>query len=266
MVASSRAFFHSIFALFIGIVASACVISRPAPESAEPITLPTARPTATKVPATRTAQPTATALPTATETARPAVNPIPAFPLTIGSTWVYSHTEYNEGIQNADCCITLTVISNQMVGDFFVAEIEQDQPFSPHWAPFLQGKGIGHFWYAVSQAGNIFVLPDLLPEDQIAEAYLAYRFPLDASGHWYHYAEDRKADSGFNATFSDGPQSYRSPAGDLQQCYWVVTQYNSGGTQEWVCDGIGFVANQYDHQGTPFGYATDLLEYSIAPP
>ena len=261
-----RALINTTIALGVGIAVAACVISRPESDPTQPIASSTAEPAATRVPATRTLRPTATALPTATKTPRPAVNPVPEFPLTIGSTWVYSHTEYNEGVQNTDCCITLTVVANQMVGDYFVAEIEQNQSFSPHWAPFLEGSGIGRFWYAVSQMGDVFILPEMVPASQIGDGYLAYHFPLDAGGHWYQYAEDRKTDSGFNATFSDGPQGFKSPAGDLEDCFWVVTQYNSGGTQEWVCYGVGFVANEYDHQGTPFGYDTALLKYEIASP
>ncbi len=266
MVVSRQVLWHAIAALCVGVVAAACVINGPVTVSTEQKSSPTVNPTATVVPATQTPQPTATALPTATETPRPAINPLPEFPLTMGSTWVYSHTEYNVGVQTTDCCITLTVVSNQMVWDYFVAEIEQDQAFASEWPPFLPGVGKANFWYAISPSGEVYFLTRLVNVDFIPSAYLMYRFPLDQKGYWYHSAQDRQADSGFNYTFAEGPQEFTTPAGVMDRCYWVATPYNSGGVQEWVCEGVGFVENKYDHNGTPYGYETVLLSYEIMSP
>jgi len=265
MVISRNGLIHVFVALTAGMAIAGCAIaSLQATPTNTPA--PTDVPTSTAVPATSTVMPTRTPTAQPTETEVPAVNPIPDFPLEIGSIWVYSYTEYFDGETNTRCCITLEVTANQMVGDFFVAEIEQNQTFVPEWPPFESGAGKSHFWYALSQAGEVYYLPDLLPEGEIAEAYLAYLFPLGQSGCWYHYHEDRVADTGYNCTFSDGPQEFLTPAGSLPQCYWVVTPYNNGGEQEWLCEGVGFAGNQFDHQGTPFGYETALLEYRVELP
>jgi hypothetical protein len=57
----------------------------------------------------------------------------------------------------------------------------------------------------------------------------------------------------------------QTPAGRFEHCYRMVDFYNSGGVRQWLCDGVGIVAQQYDHAGSQFGFKQELIKYSIAP-
>ena len=60
-----------------------------------------------------------------------------------------------------------------------------------------------------------------------------------------------------------GPVDKRTPTGDFENCFEILTSYVSGGTVSWFCLGVGLVSAEYDHQGTPYGYRTVLIDYSL---
>jgi hypothetical protein len=193
------------------------------------------------------------------------INPINDFPLTIGSYWVYSHTEYSEDYASTNCCITIVVVDNQMQGPYFLAKLKRDLSFVPQWAPFGLNDGPGEFWYALDGRGHVYYLADMAEIDKIEDATLAFVFPLESTECWFRSPDDWNA-LGDHCTFFAGPQTHATPAGVFEDCYGSVTPYLSGNTYEIVCKGIGYVAAQYDHWGSPFGYETTLLEYRIARP
>ena len=193
----------------------------------------------------------------------PAVNPLNDFPLTTGSYWIYKHMEYWED-QEESGSIKVTVVDNQMKGSYFVAKLKVEQMFTAQWAPIGLGDGTNEFWYAIDERGHVYSLPHL-PDDDIQDSILAYVFPLGVTDCWFRSADLWNA-FGENCTFSEGPQVYETPAGVFGNCFWIVTPYLSGNIQDWVCNGIGYVGAKYDHNGSPFGYETTLLEYRIAPP
>jgi hypothetical protein len=192
------------------------------------------------------------------------VNTLNDFPLTIGSTWKYSHMEYRED-QKKSGFVSVTVVGNQRIGGFFLAQLKVEQSFDPQWLPIGLGDGANEFWYAIDERGHVYYLPDLADVDMIEGSTLAYVFPLGLPDCWFRSADLWNA-FGDHCTFSEGPQEYETPAGSFSDCFWIVTPYLSGNAQDWVCNGVGYAGAKYDHYGSPFGYETTLLEYKIASP
>jgi hypothetical protein len=186
------------------------------------------------------------------------------FPLAAGSYWVYSHHEYWEN-QTETGIITATIVENKVYDSLFMARWSVEQSNPAQWVPLGLGEGAAEFWYALDERGQLFLLPDLESADQLEQATLAYLLPFVRVGCWFRSPESWNA-LGENCTMSEGPQERHTPAGVFSECYWIVTPYLSGGTQEWVCRGVGFAGAKYDHIGSPFGYETTLLEYRIGPP
>lgn len=190
------------------------------------------------------------------------MNPINDFPLTIGSYWKYSYMEYRED-QKESGFVSVTVMDNQRIGSFFLAQLKVEQSFAPQMVPIGLGGGANEFWYVIDERGHVYYLSDLPNVDMIERSTLAYVFPLGDPDCWFRSADLWNAFDE-NCTFSEGPQEYETPAGRFSDCFWIVTPYLSGNVQDWICNGIGYVGAKYDHYGSPFGYETTLLEYKIA--
>lgn len=52
-------------------------------------------------------------------------------------------------------------------------------------------------------------------------------------------------------------------ATDCSECFLLVTWYNPGAYWEYLCPGVGVVGSFWHHQGTPFGEARYLIDYTI---
>jgi len=52
-------------------------------------------------------------------------------------------------------------------------------------------------------------------------------------------------------------------ATDCSECFLLVTWDNPGAYREWLCPGIGVVGGFWHHQGTPFGEAAYLVDYTL---
>jgi hypothetical protein len=222
----------------------------------------TTQPSSTPMPTTQTLTAMPTGQPRSNPTTIPEVNPLNDFPLTIGSYWKYSHLEYWEDKKESGF-VSVTVVDNQWIGAFFLAQLKVEQSFVPQWMPIGLGDGANEFWYAIDEHGHVYNLPDLPDVGRIERSTLAYVFPLGAPDCWFRSADLWNA-FGENCTFSEGPHEHETPAGTFSDCFWIVTPYLSGNVHDWVCNGIGYVGAKYDHYGSPFGYETTLLEYKIA--
>jgi hypothetical protein len=53
------------------------------------------------------------------------------------------------------------------------------------------------------------------------------------------------------------------PAGIFKDCFMIDTAYLNGPMLAWFCPEFGVVAEKFDHNGTPFGYYSVLMSYSI---
>jgi hypothetical protein len=193
-----------------------------------------------------------------------ALNPVSDFPLSPGSSWTYSYSEYwEEQVQAGQ--VTVSVVENRMLGDHFLARLTVESSYSAQWTPLGLGQGASEFWYALDEQGRVYFLQDLSQAEDLKDSILAFQFPLDAEECWFRSPDLWNA-FGDQCTYTDGPHIIKTPAGSFQDCFLIVTPYLSGNTIDWVCKEVGFAAARYDHLGSPFGYEATLLEYRIAPP
>jgi hypothetical protein len=188
----------------------------------------------------------------------PALNPVSDFPLSPGSYWVYSHIEYvGEEIEAGR--FKVTVVGNQRLGSYFLAQMKVENSFDPQWAPVGLGAGATDFWYAIDELGRVYFLRDLPKAEELENYSPAYKFPLATM----------ECVPGFlceNYPISEGSHIIETPAGVFRDCYKIITYFLSGSPVDWVCNGLGFAAGRYEHYSTGRGYETTLLEYWIAPP
>ena len=60
-------------------------------------------------------------------------------------------------------------------------------------------------------------------------------------------------------------ESYSTQAGKYEPCYQMSDFYNSGSPIQVFCDGVGIVAEKFDHAGSRFGYSKELIQFSVPP-
>ncbi len=205
--------------------------------------------------------------------------PLAEFPLANGTTWVYSYDAYDTspanptGITTATYLFTDKVIDTQSVPPFFVAHVQHVEHLvkaAPDWVdtgPIRPDE----FWYVVNGQQVYTSPPPLdLTKIQLDDSFLAYAFPLVVGKSWCPYTylkgvrvQDCTA-SGRKSVVSQ--ESHITPAGDFTQCYKITEDFNSGGVTQWFCNGIGVVAEKYDHAGTRFGFQESLVNYSKGSP
>jgi hypothetical protein len=195
--------------------------------------------------------------------------PLGGFPFPVGTTWVYSHSEYEQAIGDPNEIITATRVLTETV-----ARVEGDTPslsfmhersvsdikIPPEWwsSSVLDS---GSYWYRIE--GNR-VLSVQYPYSR--EGFPLYEFPLGAGRGWC--PEDPPPATnptcslmGKRTVRRQGP--YTTAVGTFDPCYEIVEEYNSGGIFEWFCDGIGVVARKYDHAGSRFGYEDTLIRFAL---
>ncbi len=197
------------------------------------------------------------------------------FPLTKGTTWVYSYEEYEPDpntpthTTTATFLITNTVTATQWVRSYFIAHVQHQENLikaDPGWGE-TGPRRAGEFWYVVDgqrvyeslQALDLAKFqPDYLP--------LVFDFPLTPGKRWCPQTilmGQKVLDCAYSGEISVGsPTSYNSEAGTFAQCYQLTQNFTSGPIIQWFCSGIGIVAEKYDHAGTRFGFRNNLLRYS----
>lgn len=256
-------FSKRIFASIFLMLTSCTVSTQPATTHVETVTPPepsiTPQPTLfpSSAPAVRPAlKPTLTLIPIA--------NPISEFPLTVGSYWVYSGSWYEEEQKTVWCCVTVTVVKNEMQPSFFLAKLKVERTLASGILPPNVKEQTWSYWLVINDKAEVFILTDPPRLSKLDNASLAYVFPLGKGQPcWYSDPVARANNSGDHCTWSEGPIEKDTPAGIFQDCYWIVTPFLSGGAQEWFCYGVGPIGNKYDHIGSKFGDESYLIEYHI---
>jgi hypothetical protein len=203
-------------------------------------------------------------LPTATSTSAPipAINPHPEFPLTVGTYWVFTLSSYTENDTYDYCCFTMTVVDNQMQPPFFLAKIEAERALiSGTPSPDFK-SATRYFWYAINEAGEVYVLLDPPDIASIKPTNVAYLLPFTNGQCW---GNDPNQPNGY-CTWPDGPYTRQTPAGLFANCYDLITSYADGPTQEWFCYNLGPAGDEYNHNGTKYGDSSTLLKFHIAKP
>jgi hypothetical protein len=284
---------QKILLLFIALALIACNPNEtPTPPSASvDLSATTTTPTFTPKPVvsptsiaspTQKPEPTPTPSPSSPTPTTNAFTPTPLadFPLSLGTTWVYSATHYDtydtERI-TATYIITETIVDTQTRPPYFATQIVQDTTLvtpsdnlaGKDWQQhYLAGPGGSNsFWYVISGT-QVYEQTELDWTEIIStEATLAYIFPLTLGDRWYPDPWQRQEFPDFEVfpgtrTVYDLAER-QVPAGTFQDCFEIITFYNGGSPRSWFCPGLGTVEREYHHVGTPFGHITVLISFSI---
>jgi hypothetical protein len=247
------------FVCLATILLAGCVAASPEPP-------PAVAPTAAAQPSTTpnpTVRPTPIP-PTATPTAEPIRSPLADFPFNLGNEWIYSYEASWDGGQ-AEFQVSLEVMETQEQGSQFAAKIGVTALLlsGSTDAPFMLPASTD-FWYVVD-GGNVYRENETLSFPTADNFGLEYVFPLQ--GSWCpQHVERLQSNCNNDRVVFEGPESKETPAGQIPDCYLLVTHYTSGPTLQWYCLGTGIVAEEYHHNGTQFDSKSVLTEYTLHEP
>jgi hypothetical protein len=210
--------------------------------------------------------------------------PLKMFPLYKGASWTYIKTGYSQsGISpyltiKGTTQIVESVVDVQSQSSFYIAHIEGNKSLlnaDPGWEEHgTFGLGKYEFWYIVSRGGQIYLSyapPD--PQNILTNQLLQeYQFPMAKGSSWCPNKQQKEdlaspaktpvpcASAGMRVVYEEG--SYTTQAGKFDRCYRMDDDYNSGGVTQWLCNGVGIVAQIYGHAGGQFGYTQELIKFS----
>jgi hypothetical protein len=204
------------------------------------------------------------------------------FPLYKNSSWSYMQIDYVANDPNT--IIKATTQREERVVDahfqqpYYFAHVKRSVRLvsaDPGWID-TGGLGLGNYdlWYVVTN-GKVYLSSDApdpanIHLDQLSEEY---DFPLKVGLSWCPNKRVRAsltpvaetpvpcASAGMREVLEMKP--YQTQAGSFDQCYRIADVYNSGGIIQWVCTGIGIVAQQYDHRGSQFGFSEELVKFTL---
>jgi len=203
------------------------------------------------------------------------------FPLHLGAQWIYSSTNYSAieggGILTATFLVTDTVAAVQARGRMYAAKVvrvaslissTRDLAQVPHGGDYFQNMTNPQAKWLIVDENKIYQQPEELDWASVLVWRLVYIFPLHQDNRWYPTAEQRALFSPYRDAWIPGVRivlwqgEYRVPAGNWDNCFEIRESYNPGDSVEWFCDGVGIVAEQFDHAGTPFGFRSELVQFS----
>jgi hypothetical protein len=227
------------------------------------------------------------------------LDPLPDFPLTLGTKRVYTASHYDtllvEGTIEADIDsyfyitdthglkvitatyhITETVTNVQLLDAVYVVDIFREQIVvsttvdfdSLDWerVNYLDGRGGNNTYTYVISGTNVFkeANPDLGNLD-LDHYWLEFVFPLQNYATWHPNWEQRMGLSQMTSgtRFVEGPLEISVPGGSFKDCFKLVTSFHSGPSMLWFCNGVGMVKKKYDHHGTPYGYEIVLVNHNL---
>jgi hypothetical protein len=233
-------------------------------------------------------KPTEAPTPTATiapVTLTPQSDVLRVFPLVPGTSWTYRRSNYTQAENDPNTLLTAetqlveTILSSEQAGAYLFVKFHRGVTLSrvdAGWGD-TTGLGLGNFdnWYVVTDdkvysstekpAAQTLQL-DLLIEE--------YAFPMTVGASWCPNRQqkgydptDAPAETPVPCAFAgartvQGLEAVHTPAGDFDECYRLSDFYNSGGVVQWFCDGVGVVAQKYDHLGSRFGYSSELVKFT----
>ncbi len=211
-----------------------------------------------------------------------------AFPLARGTSWTYNNTGYAQSANDPNSMIKGTaqivesVVDIQSQSSFFIAHIQGSKTMlkaDPGWqenGTFALGNY--EYWYIVNKSGQVFLSTDRPDPQNILtdQLLLEYQFPMAKGSTWCPNKQQKTdltprvetpvpcATAGMREV--EGEESYTTQAGKFDHCYRMVDVYNSGGVTQWLCDGVGMVAQTYAHAGSQFGFTQELIKFSPGKP
>ncbi len=88
-------------------------------------------------------------------------------------------------------------------------------------------------------------------------------FPLQSENKWPAFPGlPLQEDSNSYVWYVEKQLDYSVPAGKFTDCYRIVLYTNPDTSIRYFCNGVGFVAMEYHHNGSPVDFRVELQEYS----
>lgn len=197
---------------------------------------------------------------------------VESFPLAVGTTWVYDYVPYEplpsnpRTIISATYTLTETVVAEQDVEPYRLVTVAREFRLRSG-RPTTLNLPATRAWYVVS-GDVIFEVrrPPDIATFQPADGVVAYRLPLTLGKQWCPTTDSyRDPTTGAVRCFAQQTVadvgSHDTPVGRFERCAYLTQAVNSGGVNQWLCDGIGVVEARYDHGGTRFGFRQTLVHY-----
>lgn len=206
---------------------------------------------------------------------------LPEFPLTQGTTWVYTYIPYEplesnpRQIVTATYVLTETVVETVAEAPYLFVRMRRDASLVSSTPLTGATLPAGEFWYVIS--GTLvfeeFQVPDAKTFDPVASR-LDYAFPLVDGKQWCPFLSDPENPDNPEVVYCEANGlrtavaigAYETPAGRFTDCYQISESFLSGGVIRQFCSGIGVVAARYDHAGTRFGFEQTLVDYIMPSP
>jgi hypothetical protein len=196
----------------------------------------------------------------------PGLDVVP-FPLAPASTWIYEYRAYAQEAQ-AVWVVTETILAVEKHQETLTAQVERivklqsGQP-GPE---FPMPPQSGTLWY-ILRGNNLYRQTGPLDLQKLSDsATLEMVFPPESIPCWPLNENElgplERGAAGCRYLNSQIP-AYETPAGTFDNCLELLTPYLGGGTRSVFCPKIGFVAEKFDHAGSPFGYELILIGYSL---
>ena len=187
-----------------------------------------------------------------------------AFPLWVGSTWVYDYLGYSQD-EEAHWRVTDTVVSSDILEGQYVVEIERKTE--------LTLGNPGSAFPSLPQAGSSYYLVDGAHvyrfdgqvETDLDKAWLDLILPFPPGEEsWIPDPAIRAIEpsSGVGARFADGPFDQVVAESGTRACYNVVTVVAAGADEMTFCDGIGIVFWESEN-GRGEGYRMELIGFVL---
>lgn len=224
------------------------------------------------------ASPVATVVPTitiiSTKTSIPTITPmsIPLpFPLTKGTTWVYSFETYEASntpghVVNATYQLTETVVETKSIPPYFIAHIKIDYKLvtvEDGWEGWWVSGQPAEIWF-VADNQQVFESHQPINAVETNRLVLDYQFPLSANSAWCQGGNCEQTGLGWRSV--ENQSYFKTSTATFDDCYDMLDHYNGGGLFHTFCNGVGIVSMKFDHMGTPYGFKQTLINYSIGVP
>lgn len=209
------------------------------------------------------------------------------FPLHQGTQWTYSYTSYSaapgdhELLLQGELEVTETVSEVQANPSATLVHVQGNRSLvsaDPGWEA-VQSLPVGAYEsYYLLQGGAVYRSERLpQPEElQSGTLPLEFQFPLSVGASWCPSQNQKDfltplaatpapcEYTGARTVVADGP--FETAAGRFERCYQMADAVNSGGVVQWFCEDVGVVARQYDHAGSRFGFAQELIAFTPGSP
>jgi hypothetical protein len=211
----------------------------------------------------------------------PTPTPEPAgegpFPIDPGTTWIYTKTGYTQAEGDPQKIIQGTtrieerVAGVQTQSSYTLVHIQGNKSIVSADAGWQENGAFGlgdyEYWFVIqnNQVYLSYTQPDPV-QIQLGQMRLLYQFPLQVGSEWCPGSEVKgqpipDIGSCFSKTIVAAKNPYLSRFGELEPCYEIHDTANSGDVVSQFCKGIGLVAQKYDHAGTRFGSAQELIQF-----